>query len=234
MVEAAQRLGISRQALYKYFTTKTLERDTVNKIVSTFGITEKDIWGTENVTPPSPRLEAKPLYLAADPNDFDNDGSRFEDLRNGMLRMRVPIVPIKAYAGYLRGYQDPEFYEDFSTLSFEVHKEYRGHYLAFEVAGDSMITTNPEEFDQMALPGWKAVGRELPRHHWVYKLHTHKTDTWVIVHKTEGILIKNIVAHDVDEGTITIHSLNPKYADETFALDDIAQIFSVVKFIIDK
>lgn len=181
-----------------------------------------------------PRLEATPLHLASDPHDFDYDGSRFEDLGDGTIRMRVPIIPFKAYAGYLRGFQDPEFYEDLKTISVDVYKEHKGNYIAFEVSGDSMITADPGLFEYMALPGWKAVGRELPKHHWKYKLHTHKTDTWIIVHNTEGILIKNIAQHDVEESTITIHSLNPKYADEVLQLNDVAQIFSVVKYIIDK
>lgn len=182
----------------------------------------------------NPRLEAEPLHLASDPNDYDNDGAKFEDLGDGILRMRIKVVPVKAYAGYLRGFQDPEFYEDLKTVSIDVYKEYHGHYLAFEVMGDSMTPSDPSLFEYMALPGWKAIARELLRHHWKYKLHTHNFDTWIIVHNTEGILIKNIIAHDVEKGTITIHSLNPNYPDETLSLDDIAQIFSVVKYIIEK
>ncbi|MBB6131797.1 LexA family transcriptional regulator [Mucilaginibacter lappiensis] len=226
---AAELLKVSRQAVYLFFKTSSLKRETVNKILDTFRVSESDIWG-EN----GPRLEAKPLHLASDPNDHDNDGSRFEDLGDGTLRMRVPIIPAKAQAGYLRGFQDPEYYDDLKTLSVEVYKEHRGNYLAFEVDGDSMMTTDPSLFEYMALPGWKAVGREVQRHHWKFKLHTHKTDTWIIVHNYEGILIKNIVNHDVDAATITIHSLNPKYQDEVLQLNDIAQIFSVVKYIIDK
>jgi phage repressor protein C with HTH and peptisase S24 domain len=176
-----------------------------------------------------PRLEAEPLYLVHD--DIDNPTG---DLGDGLLRMTIKRVPVKAYAGYMRGYQDPEFYEDLSTVTIDVQKEYRGTYLAFEVKGDSMITTDPDLLTAMALPGWLAIARELGRHQWRYKLHTHRVDTWIIVHKTEGILIKNIKEHDFDKGTITIHSLNPNYPDETLNLDDIAQIFSVVKYIVEK
>lgn len=236
VVSAAQQLGVNRQTVYKYFRSKNLSREVVDKIIQTFGTTEHEVfrWIKLPRLEVKPRLEAKPLQLASDPNDYDNDGSKFEDLGNGMLRMRVRVVPQKAWANYPRGYQDPEFYEDFQTVSFDVHKEYRGHYLAFEVKGDSMITTDPELFDQMALPGWKAVARELPRHHWKYKLHIHKTDTWIIVHRTDGILIKNIIAHDVENAKITVHSLNPKYPDDVIDLNDVSQIFNVVKYIIDK
>lgn len=181
----------------------------------------------------SPKLEADPLYLAADPNDPDNDGSRFEDLGDGQFRMRVALVHAAAYAGYLRGYQDNEFYDELDMVSFEVPKKPRGHYLAFEVKGDSMIPTDFSDTEYMALPGWIAIAREVQKHHWYYKLHINNGKPWIIVHKTEGILIKKIIDHDVDNGKITIHSLNPKYKDEELYLNDIEQLFSVIKCIVE-
>lgn len=185
---------------------------------------------------PTPRLEAIPLHLAGDPADHDNDGSRFEELPDGTIRMRVPIVPDKAFAGYLRGFKDPEYFEDFEYTSIEVFKKHRGHYLAFEVKGDSMTTLEPENFRKSIFDGVKVIGHELNRQKWQYRLHTHNYDAWVIVHKTEGILIKEIINHDVENGTITIHSLNPdkkQYPDQDLFLDDIEQIFNVVKKIDD-
>lgn len=237
--------GIPYDRMYKWTKGKSLPKisdyntltDYFRRKTSNTGKSSTDEHFNEHLPEyrkPNPRHEARPLHLASDPNDYDNDGSKFEDVGGGIIRMRVPIVPVKAYAGYLRGFQDPEFYEDLTTISIDVFKEHRGHYLTFEVEGDSMMTLDPDLFEFMALPGWKAVSREVPRHQWAYKLHTHKVDTWIIVHNTEGILIKQIVNHDVNLGTITVHSLNPKYPDETFNLNDVAQIFNVVKFIIDK
>jgi len=177
-------------------------------------------------------IDAEPLHLALDPHD--DTGEKFQDLGDGTIAFKVPVIPIKAYAGYLVGYQDPEFYEGFDTEVIYVQKQHRGNYLIFVVTGDSMLTTDPALFEYMALPGWKAVSREIPRQHWKFKLHTHKTDTWIIVHKTDGILIKNIIKHEVEGGTITVHSLNPAYQDKEYHLNDVAQIFAVYKYIIDK
>lgn len=185
---------------------------------------------------PNPRLEAVPLHLGADPADYDNDGDRFEELPDGTIRMRVPIIPDKAFAGYLRGFKDPEYYEDFEYTSIEVFKKHKGHYLAFEVKGDSMTTLEPDNFRKSIFDGVKVIAHELSRQKWQYRLHTHTYDAWVIVHKTEGILIKEIIKHDVTAGIITIHSLNPDkklYPDQELFLDDIEQIFNVVKKIDD-
>ena len=140
-------------------------------------------------------------------------------------------MPAKAYAGYLRGFADPEYYEDLDTISIDVQKRHGGDYMAFEVKGDSMISTDPKIMEQNVYEGWIAVGRDLSKHQWQYKLHTHNYDTWIIVHKRKGILIKQIANHDVEKAEITIHSLNPDYEDETFSLNDIDQIFSVVQII---
>lgn len=238
--QAAKKLGMSRQTLSTHLRSGELSSQFVQNVKTFLGIdlvamqldiSNKLVAGIGKK--PNPRIEAEPLYIAADPNDFDNDGTKFEDLGNGMLRFRFPVIPIKAQAGYLRGFQDPEYYDGFKTEYLEVYKEYKGHYLAFEVKGDSMTPTDPSMFPYMALEGWIAVGREVARHHWKYKLHTHNTDAWIIVHNTEGILIKSIINQDVDAGTITIHSLNAKYQDEVLSLDDISQIFAVQKYIVD-
>lgn len=180
-----------------------------------------------------PTIEAEPLHLSGNSKFWDSDNPKFEELPDGTIRMRIPVIPYKAFAaGYLMGYSDPEYYEDLEYTTIEVLKRHQGHYLAFEVKGDSMTTLEPEYFRQSIFDGVKVVGRELPRQQWRSKLHTHTWDFWVIVHKEDGILIKQIISHDVDNGIIKIHSLNPdkkQYPDRDLRLDDIEQIFNIVK-----
>ncbi|WP_219223353.1 S24 family peptidase [Pedobacter antarcticus] len=230
-VKAAEILGVTRQTIYQYYGSSNLTRETVNNILTKFNVTENEVFA---LSMEKPKIEAKPLHLSADPNDYDNDGSRFEELPDGTLRMRVPVIPFKAYAGYLRGYQDNEFYEDLNYISIDVFKQHKGHYLAFEVKGDSMTTLDPNHFRESIFDGSIAIGRELSKHQWRYKLHTHNYDAWVVVHKTEGILIKKIIHHDVENGYITIHSLNPdkkNYPDQVLFLDDVEQIFNIVQVV---
>jgi transcriptional regulator with XRE-family HTH domain len=251
VADAARLLGVSRQNMYQYFGSKNLNRETVDNILTVFGATENEIFTEKEPVSvfrspeteykrirdydrPNPRIEANPLYTASDPADLISFQERFYENPDGTLEMIVPVVPHKAQAGYLRGFKDPEYYERFETVSIKVDKRHRATYIGFEVVGDSMITTDPELFYMMALPGWTAIGRELQRHHWRDQLHIRRVVNWIIVHSTEGILIKNIKAHDVERGIITVHSLNPKYKDQELFLDDVAQLFSVVKFEIDR
>ncbi|RQO66809.1 hypothetical protein DBR40_21910 [Pedobacter sp. KBW01] len=185
-----------------------------------------------NVEPTNPRLEATPISLYPHKEDDTAPDGKFLFAPDGTIGMKVKIIPAKAYAGYLRGFADPEYYDDFDYEVIAVDQKHRGTYLGFEVRGDSMVClSSPELAEQSIFPGRIAIGRDLPKHQWMYKLHTHNYDNWVIVHKTEGILIKQIIDHNVDDGIIKIHSLNPDYEDEELYLDEVEQIFSVVRII---
>ncbi len=58
-------------------------------------------------------------------------------------RENVELVSQKASAGYLAGYQDPEFVKDLPKISLPVLPKNRT-YRAFEIQGDSMLPVQPE------------------------------------------------------------------------------------------
>lgn len=140
--------------------------------------------------------------------------------------LNVPLVNQYAYAGYLCGYADAEYIETLPTIPFIVDHEAHGHYIAFEVRGDSMNDGTEESY----LEGDRLLCREIKRELWIdSKLHIRKWD-FVIVYK-EGVLIKRIVEHNVENGTITVHSLNPIYPDKVISLAEVYQIFNVIEFL---
>ena len=96
--------------------------------------------------------------------------------------------------------------------------------MAFEVKGDSMNDGTEDSY----LEGDRLYCREIGQHLWATsKLHLRKWD-FVIVHE-DGILIKRIIDHDVDNHTITIHSLNDMYPDKVIDLIEVRQIFNVIE-----
>ncbi|WP_131535550.1 S24 family peptidase [Pedobacter nototheniae] len=238
--EAEQMLMVGNGRLGKMAQNATAFKPLfVEKILNTFPDLNEHFF-IDGITPmvrpndeyKNPRHEAVPISLYPQKDDDDGKSLKFLYAADGTMGMKVRVVPAKAYAGYLRGFADPEYFEDFEYVVIAVEQEHRGTYLGFEVRGDSMVCLETAELaEQSIFPGRIAIGRDLPRHQWIYKLHTHNYDNWVIVHKTEGILIKQIIKHDVEEGIITIHSLNPEYPDEELYLDEVEQIFSVVQII---
>lgn len=138
----------------------------------------------------------------------------------------VSMVPISARAGYLQGYGDETFIESLPQLPVLADREYKGKYRIFEVSGDSMFDGSVSSFCDKD----KVLCREVRQDLWKYKLH-YKDWFFVIAHKEEGILLKQITNHDVERGIITCHSLNDMYDDLTINLDDVAELYNIVRII---
>lgn len=138
--------------------------------------------------------------------------------------LRVPLVSQYAQAGYLCGYADAAYMATLPTIPYIVDHEAQGHYVAFEVKGDSMN----DGTEDAILEGDRLLCREIMPHLWAdSRLHFRKWD-FVIVH-SEGILVKRIIDHDVENHTITIHSLNSMYPDKVINLANVKQIFNVIE-----
>jgi phage repressor protein C with HTH and peptisase S24 domain len=141
----------------------------------------------------------------------------------------VKLVGQYAYAGYLNSFSDQEYMENLPEVPFLISEgqTHRGEYLAFEVRGDSMDDDSKDSI----IEGDLALGRFIQPHLYIdSKLHYRKWN-FIIVHKTDGILIKQITDHNLENKTITIHSLNSRYSDKIIPLSDVAQIFNVVQIL---
>jgi hypothetical protein len=161
----------------------------------------------------------------------DNE-SPYIDLGNGQFLMVVPLIPIKASAGYRENFQDESYISShYDKHTFPVARQYRGRYFAFVVDGDSMENWTSEEYARQSIPeGATVTGRDIPRHHWQNKFHLKNFQDYIIVHR-DTILVKRILDHDTEKGIITCHSLNPdkkRHPDFDLNLDDCLQILNIV------
>ena len=139
--------------------------------------------------------------------------------------MNVPVIHIKAQCGYLAGYGDTEYIDTLPTMPVIVDKTYHGKYRIFEAEGDSM-----DDNSRLAIcDGDKVLAREVRRDLWLPKLHINDW-YFVIIHRTKGISIKQITAQDAKSGG-TVHSLNELFNDYTVNLDDVVEIYNVIKVV---
>lgn len=163
-----------------------------------------------------------------DDNEDEEGNTKFREISPGRYRMRVSLVTNKAKAGFLRGFSDEEYVEELPVHEVTVDFFYKSKYLAFEVEGDSM-----DDRTIYAIPDKTIVtGRVLDPQLWKPKLHSHNYPNWIFIHRTEGIIVKQIASQNLDDGFITIRSLNPDkdmYPDETIEVKDIFMILNVVK-----
>ncbi len=155
----------------------------------------------------------------------NKNGNLFTELPNGMYRIRVPLIPVMAYAQYISEHTDTEFIEALDNMEFHVDRVGRGNYVAFEIKGDSMddgtISGTPDKSI--------ALCRELGRQHWDSKFRSAPYG-WIIVHK-DTILCKDIIGQDNEKGTITCKSRNPspEYSNFELNLNEVQQIFKIIK-----
>ena len=154
-------------------------------------------------------------------------GNVFEQMSSGKVKLFTKMVHVKAQASYTSQFQDADYVDELSDVSWIIDKVVQGSYRSFEVMNDSMNdgTIN-------AIPdGSIVLGRELQKHHWQNALNINKYPNWVIVHK-DGLMIKEIINHDTDKAIIKCHSINPspEYAND-FDLDlsDVYQLYNVIK-----
>jgi transcriptional regulator with XRE-family HTH domain len=160
--------------------------------------------------------DVKPIIQEEKQNAKTSDNLNF---------MNVPLVPIRGQAGYLTGYGDMEYIESLPTLPVIVDREYKGKYRCFEVEGDSMDDDTRSAICDRDI----VLGREIKRELWKCKLHIRDW-SFIIVHK-DGISIKSIVEHDVDRGIIRCHSKNNFYEDFYLNLDDVIELYNMIKIV---
>ncbi len=104
-------------------------------------------------------------------------------------------MPVKAAAGYLAGYADPDFIDELNT--FTLPMLCGGNYRAFEIIGDSMLPTQS---------GSVIVGEK------VEDIDGIKTsNTYIVVSRNEGIVYKRVLKSNRSKNKVTLVSDNPLY-----------------------
>lgn len=138
--------------------------------------------------------------------------------------MEFAIIPDAAAAGRLTGYGDPNP-EGLETMTLPVERVYKGNYYIFTVRGASM----DDGTTQAICDGDKLLCREVAREYWSAGLHRRTWRYFVLATHTEGIIVKEVIDQDLENETITCHSINPDYPDLVLHLRDIIGIYNVVE-----
>jgi transcriptional regulator with XRE-family HTH domain len=143
-------------------------------------------------------------------------GSSYLEKRRQMKMVsevaEVRFVPVKAAAGYLAGYGDPEFVDELNTFTLPMLGP--GQYRAFEIVGDSMLPTPS---------GSVIVGEK------VEDLEDVKnSNTYVVLSKNEGVVYKRILKNNRLKNKITLLSDNPHYEPYNVSAEDVLEVWKAV------
>lgn len=127
-------------------------------------------------------------------------------------RENIELVPVKAAAGYLNGFADPEYIEELSKFRLPFLPE--STYRAFEIKGDSMYPLQP---------GSIVVGEYIENWKSIKDGHTY-----IVVSDKDGIVYKRLFNQLDESGTLVLHSDNPGYTPYTLKMEDIREVWKAI------
>lgn len=127
----------------------------------------------------------------------------------------IELVLQKASAGYLSGYQDPEFVKDLPKISMPVLPKNRT-YRAFEIQGDSMLPVLPGSiiFGEYQ-DGISAVKNGKP---------------YVLVTNHDGIVFKRVFNFSDKDGKLLLVSDNRSYEPYTVDANEVLEVWAAKAF----
>ncbi len=119
-------------------------------------------------------------------------------------------VPVKARAGYLTGYGDPEFIESLSSYSLPGVRH--GTYRSFEIQGDSML---PLQAGTIVVGQYVESWRDIKSNH-----------TYILVTEQDGIVYKRVINKVKSKKQLILLSDNPVYDPYTLAIAEVKEAWS--------
>jgi transcriptional regulator with XRE-family HTH domain len=150
--------------------------------------------------------------LLKDLAEAKNNGSYIDKRRQMKMSAAtqdIQFVPVKAAAGYLAGYADPEFIDELNTFTLPMLAP--GQYRAFEIVGDSMLPTPSGS----VIVGEKVEGIE----------ELKANNTYIVVSKGEGIVYKRVMKNNRLKNKLTLVSDNPVYEPYNVNTEDVIELW---------
>ena len=127
----------------------------------------------------------------------------------------IELVPVKASAGYLNGYADPEYISELPKFHLPMFKQ--GTYRAFEIKGDSMLPLQT---------GTIIIGEYLENWNDI-KIG----DTYIIISKTDGVVYKRAGSKLKGNKSLKLVSDNTVYEPYAIPAEDVLEIWKSKAYI---
>lgn len=123
---------------------------------------------------------------------------------------RIPLVSVKAQAGYLEGYDDSNYIEELPTYSLPEMRN--GTYRMFQVSGFSMYPTLQD--------GSYVIGKFVENWEWL-----SDNRVCVVVTERDGVIVKRVTNRAKEKGLLYCKSDNRDYNHITVMVEDIKEIW---------
>ncbi len=130
----------------------------------------------------------------------------------------VPLVPLKASAGYANGYGDIDFIESLPQfeIPFSELKNERS-YRIFQIEGDSMLPLPSGAYIICTyIEDWRTIKNE---------------QTYILISKDDGIVYKRIINELEDKNSILLKSDNTIYEPYSVGANDIKEVWKALGYV---
>jgi transcriptional regulator with XRE-family HTH domain len=127
----------------------------------------------------------------------------------------IELVPVKASAGYLNGYADPEYVAQLPKFYLPMFKQ--GTYRAFEIKGDSMLPL---------VSGTIIIGEYLEN--WA---DLKQGETYIVISKTDGVVYKRIGNKFKENKKLKLVSDNAAYEPYEINGEELLELWKAKAYI---
>ncbi|MDB5133172.1 MAG: Helix-turn-helix domain protein [Mucilaginibacter sp.] len=201
----ADQIGIKRSLVGAYEEERADPKyDLLKKIALFFDVSIDDFINETINEKWSPKPKGNPANLRVLSISVDKDDNE-----------NIELVPLKASAGYLNGYADPEYVAQLPKFYLPMFKQ--GTYRAFEIKGDSMLPL---------VSGTIIIGEYVEN--WS---EVKPAETYVIISKTDGVVYKRVGNKFKENKKLKLVSDNPVYEPYEISGEDVLELWKAKAYI---
>jgi len=201
----ADQLGIKRSLVGAYEEERADPKyDLLKKIALFFDISIDDFINETINEKWAPKPKGNPANLRVLSISVDKDDNE-----------NIELVPLKASAGYLNGYADPEYVGKLPKFYLPMFNQ--GTYRAFEIKGDSMLPL---------VSGTVIIGEYVEN--WG---DVKAGETYVVISKSDGVVYKRIGNKFKENKKLKLVSDNPVYEPYEISGEDVLEIWKAKGYI---
>lgn len=201
----ADQIGIKRSLVGAYEEERAEPKYELLKTIASFFDVTVDDFINETINEKwAPKPKGDPANLRILSISVDRDENE-----------NIEMVPLKASAGYLNGYADPEYVAQLPKFYLPMFKN--GTFRAFEIKGDSMLPL---------VSGTIIIGEYLEN--WG---DMKPGETYVVVSKNDGVVYKRVTGKFKEQKKLKLVSDNPAYEPYEISGEDVLEIWKAKGYI---
>jgi hypothetical protein len=131
------------------------------------------------------------------------------------LQLRIELVPLKAKAGYLAGFADPDFIKELPLFNLPFLDKNKKHR-TFQVSGDSMPPVPDKSYViGEYLQNWKEI---------------KDGKAYIVVTKEEGAIFKIVFNKIAQDKSLLLCSTNTNYEPIKVGIEDVLEVWKFTNY----